>query len=214
MINPKKIIVALDGMPAKEALRIANILKGEVWGFKVNDLLFDYSLIIRKLKKYGKVFADAKLHDIPNTVGNSARKLSELGADIITVHATGGIEMMKVAKQNARKSKIIAVTVLTSGKVKRRSDVLRLVKDAIKAKVDGIVCSGHELEPINELQGSKLLIKVIPGIRPKWYKTKDDQIRKITPPEAIRLGADYLVIGRPITKSKNFLKVIKNICRE
>ena len=94
-----KIIVALDGLTVKGALRIGKILSGKVWGFKVNDLLFTNVEIIRKLKKFGKIFADAKLHDIPNTVGNSVKKLSKAGADLITVHASGGVEMMKVAKK-------------------------------------------------------------------------------------------------------------------
>ena len=101
MENKHKIIVALDGISEKEALRMAKILKGRVWGFKVNDLLFEDGRIIAKLKKFGNVFADAKLHDIPNTVGNSVARLSRAGADMITVHGSGGIEMMKAAKQSA-----------------------------------------------------------------------------------------------------------------
>ena len=194
-----KIIVALDGISEKEALRIARLLKGLVWGFKVNDLLFESLGVIVKLKKFGNVFADAKLYDIPNTVTNSVRKLSTTGADMITVHASGGVEMMKAAKRSAGKSKILAVTVLTSFQGNQKKMVLKLVRDAEKAGLDGIVCSGLELKYLAKFS----LLKVVPGIRPKDYNKKDDQKRTVTPKEAIKLGADYLVIGRPITKSKD-----------
>ena len=92
--------------------------------------------------------------------------------------------------------------------------MFRLVKDAIKAGVDGIVCSGHELEAIKGVRGSKKLIKVVPGIRPTGYTEKDDQKRKITTNEALKAGADYLVIGRPITQSKNILKALEQISGE
>ncbi len=210
MGNRNKIIVALDGLSEKEALRIAKILKGYAWGFKVNDLLFEGTTIIRKLKKFGNVFADAKLHDIPNTVANSVEKLSRAGADMITVHASGGVEMMKAAKQNAGQSKILAVTVLTSAEANSRKTV-RLAHEAIKANVDGIVCSGHDLPTIRKIPRSKFLLKVVPGIRPSWYKKKDDQKRTITPLKALELGADYLVIGRPILNAKNPVMAITDM---
>lgn len=210
-MNNKKVIVALDGITQEKALKIAKSLSGLVWGFKINDLLYENISIIRKLKKYGNVFADAKFHDIPNTVANSVRKLSDQGVDIITVHASGGIEMMKAAKKNSGKSKIIAVTVLTSSKLNFPTEVLRLTKKTIEAGLYGIVCSGHELKSIVRIEGIKGHLKIVPGIRPSWYKEKDDQVRKMTPDEAIRLGADYLVIGRPLTKSKNILKTLQNI---
>jgi len=206
-----KVIIALDGISEKEALRFAKLLKGHVWGFKVNDLLFERSGIINKLKKVGKVFADAKLHDIPNTVSNSVKKLSSVGADLITVHASGGIEMMHVAKRNAGKSKIIAVTVLTSNRGNVTNDVLGLAKDAIIAGVDGIVCSGHELPAISKIKGAEKLIKIVPGIRPIWYKRKDDQSRVMTPDQAIKLGADYLVLGRPILYAKDPVEALKSL---
>lgn len=216
-MNSKKIIVALDGMNARQVLSIARTLENKVWGFKVNDLIFDDPNIIKKLKVFGNVFADVKLYDIPNTVANSVKKLVSQGSDIITVHSSGGIEMMKSAKLNSGKTKIIAVTVLTSKILKNKQEVSSLVKDAIKAKVDGVVCSGHELRQIKGLQGSKKMIKVVPGIRPTWYKQKDDQKRKMTPETAIELGADFLVIGRPITQYKNkkdILKAVDRIVRE
>lgn len=210
MGNKNKIIVALDGISEKEALRTARILKGYVWGFKVNDLLFENKKIISKLKKFGNVFADAKLHDIPNTVANSVQRLSRAGADMITVHASGGVEMMKAAKRNANQSKILAVTILTSDKANPKK-VIKLLQDAIKAKADGIVCSGRDLKVVGNIPRSESLLKIVPGIRPKWYKKKDDQKQVMSPKEAIKLGADYLVIGRPIIKSKNYINTLDNL---
>ncbi|MFH0755249.1 MAG: orotidine-5'-phosphate decarboxylase [bacterium] len=210
MKNNNKIIIALDGITEKKALQIAKLLKEYVWGFKINDLLFENIKIIQKLKKFGKVFADAKLYDIPNTVSNSVKRLSKAGADIITVHASGGIEMMKSAKQNAGQSKIIAVTVLTSFK-KNSKKVISLVKNSIEANVDGVVCSGHDLSAIRHIPNSQSLLKIVPGIRPIWYKKKDDQKQIITPDESFKLGADYLVIGRPILDAKDIVKALLNI---
>ena len=210
MGNRNKIIVALDGISEKEALRTARILKGYVWGFKINDLLFENEKIISKLKKFGNVFADAKLHDIPNTVANSVRRLSRAGADMITVHASGGVEMMKVAKKSAGQSKILAVTVLTSRETNSRKTV-KLAHEAIKANADGIVCSGRDLLAIRKIPRSKFLLKIVPGVRPSWYKKKDDQKRIITPEKALESGADYLVIGRPILNAKDPIKAIMDI---
>jgi len=212
-----KIIVALDGVAAKESLDIAAKLKNNTWGFKINDLLFEPN-IISKLKKYGNVFADAKLHDIPSTVARSVARLEKTGADMITVHASGGMEMMKAAKRSARRAKIIGVTVLTSKSTVNKKEFLKLVKDIKKAKLDGVVCSAHELK---YLKNSKFL-KVVPGIRPKWftrrllkrYDKKDDQSRKTTPAQAVKLGADLLVIGRPIIKSPNQPEALEKILSE
>src|SRR5689334_17776634 len=110
-----KIIVALDGMTRSEALELATALKGSVWGFKVNDLLIQCGLeIVRELKKFGGVFADPKLSDIPNTVGNSVRVLAAAGADLITVHASASAASLKAAVAEAGPSRILAITVLTS----------------------------------------------------------------------------------------------------
>jgi len=151
-MNAKRVIVALDGISTKEAIRIANLLSGYVWGFKVNDLLFEDSQIIKRLKRYGKIFADAKLHDIPNTVANSVQMLSKSGADIITVHASGGENMIRAAKKAAGKAKIVAVTILTSSNAPK-ARVLTLARTAINAGADGIVCSGKEVRAVRELPG-------------------------------------------------------------
>jgi len=210
VMSNKKIIVALDGISEKEALHFARLFKGKVWGFKINDLLFGDIRIIRKLKRFGKVFADAKLYDIPNTVANGVARLSRAGADIITVHASGGVGMIKAAKRSTGRSKIVAVTVLTSGKA-HNTRMMQLVREAVAAKVDGIVCSGRDLPLVSRVRGSRALLKVVPGIRPDWYTKKDDQKRSVTFNKAIGRGADFLVIGRPITRSKDPLGVLARI---
>ncbi|MEX0919141.1 MAG: orotidine-5'-phosphate decarboxylase [Parcubacteria group bacterium] len=213
MYNSKEkgIIVALDGISHKKALKLANQLKGKVWGFKVNDLLYDKSEIIEELKSLGNLFVDVKLYDIPNTVSNSVRRLSARGADIITVHASGGLEMMQVAKKNAGGSKIIAVTVLTSLLNDSKDEVLRLAQEAIEAQVDGIVCSGLELDSLSNLKGADKLLKVVPGIRPNGRVESDDQSRVVTAKQAFDLGADYIVVGRPITQAEDPLKVLEQM---
>ena len=207
-ISPQ-IIVSLDGITSKKAVEVAKKLKGLVWGFKVNDLLFEDDGIIRKLKRYGWVFADAKLHDIPNTVANSVEKLSRAGADMITVHASGGVEMMQSAVRQAKKrTKIIAVTVLTSHK--KSDNFKKLFKDIKLAGADGIVSSAHELKLFNK----EKYLKIVPGIRPAWYGVKDDQKRTAGSKEAAVLGADYLFIGRPILNSKNIVLAVRKITKE
>lgn len=206
----RNIIVALDGISKSKALKIAESLKGLVWGFKVNDLLFENPKIITALKRFGNVFADAKLHDIPNTVKNSVERLSKMGADIITVHASGGVAMMKAAKKASGRTKIIGVTVLTSKDGNAKNEVLKLVKDIETAGLDGIVCSAHELKYLT----NKKFLKIVPGIRPVWYKRRDDQKRTAIPKFALKFGAGLLVIGRPITKSKNPLKAMQKILAE
>ena len=115
--------------------------------------------------------------------------------------------MMKAAKIVAGKSKIIAVTVLTSIAGNHKKKVVALAQDAVRAGVDGIVCSAHELKYLKNIK----LLKIVPGIRPKWYKIRDDQRRSATPQEALLAGADYLVIGRPITYSRNPLKAFDDL---
>ena len=200
-ISKSKVIVALDGMPVQRALTLARHLRGLVWGFKVNDLLF--TDIMPKLKRSGRVFADAKLHDIPNSVANSVRRLSSLGVNMITVHSSGGRDMMRAAVKVRGRSDIIAVTVLTSQKGDRLLFKKR-VSDARASGVQGIVCSAHEL-PVNGMK------TIVPGIRPDGYSKKDDQKRTATPKQAIGAGADYLVIGRPITDANNPLMVLRDM---
>lgn len=215
-----RIIVALDGLSVSDALSLAEKLSGEDVIFKANDLLDDKGpKIIAELGKYGGVMADPKLHDIPNTVKNRIKKYVIHGPDFITVHASGGIAMMKSAVENRGDSGILAVTVLTSlgeedcvsifgSSVKDK--VLQFARDAVLAGLQGIVCSPKELEFLSEISEFNNLIKVAPGIRPRWNLTpKDDQSRVMTPYDAARKGADYFVIGRPIVQAEDPIEAVK-----
>ncbi len=162
------------------------------------------------------VFLDLKLHDIPNTVGAAVRALLPLGVRMLTVHAAGGAAMVAAARDAAEvaggeRPLILAVTVLTSldaaalqatgvaGGIS--AQVLRLGRLAMDAGADGLVCSAHEIFALREAFGSKPVL-VVPGIRPAGSEI-GDQARVMTPREAVQAGADYIVVGRPITGAEN-----------
>jgi len=166
------------------------------------------------------IFLDLKFHDIPNTVAGAVRSVAPLEPLILNVHASGGKTMMRAArdaaaesadKLNLRRMKLIGVTVLTSlddvdlrrvgQSVPARDQVLRLAELAKESELDGVVCSPQEIAPLRERLGNDFLL-VTPGIRPEWAAT-GDQKRIMTPAEAVRAGADYLVIGRPITADQD-----------
>ena len=164
---------------------------------------------------------DLKLHDIPNTVQKGILAIDKLRPILTTIHISGGNEMMKASLINKKFTKILGVSILTSlnsqqtGKFynEKKIDVLirKFAKEAKKQKLDGIVCSPKEIKIVRKEVGKKFLI-VTPGIRlQKLEKVNDDQKRVLTPSKAIGMGADLLVIGRPITLSSNPLKVIKDI---
>ena len=221
-----KVIVALDNKNLKEIITIVKKTKSEVFGFKIGKEFF-YNYGIEGYKKIfklsPKIFLDLKLHDIPNTVEKALKAIIKLRPLLTTIHITGGDEMQKVSSKLKRnKTKILGVTVLTSlnasqtKKYYNNKNINQLVKkfarNAKNNNLDGIVCSPLELKTVRKVVGNKMLI-VVPGIRleKKQINNKDDQKRILTPKEAIKFGADYLVIGRPIVESKNPLKVLKAI---
>ena len=173
------------------------------------------------VKSGAPVFLDLKLHDIPNTVSSAVAAAVSLNVEMLTVHASGGSEMLAAAVKAAnKKTKILAVTVLTSlnesdlqsiGFSKRTvtEQVLQLADIAYKSGVDGIVCSANELEELKKIYKDKLKF-VVPGIRPQGSDV-GDQKRVMTPTQAIQKGADYIVIGRPITNSKDPAKAAEEI---
>ena len=210
--NP--IYVALDRPDLAEALRLAEAVRGHVGGLKVG-LEFITALGpegIRRVMAEGlPVFADVKFHDIPNTVAGASRALAALKPAIFNVHAAGGLAMMRAAREAAGEGegrpKVIAVTVLTSlgegdlAAVGQNgpavAQVTRLALLAKEAGLDGVVCSPQEIAAVRAACGPDFLI-VTPGVRPAGAAL-GDQTRVMTPAEAIRAGADTLVIGRPIT---------------
>lgn len=230
MINDK-IIVALDVAEKNELKNLLNQLSGTASFVKIGMELF-YSLgpdVIKLVKGSGfKIFLDLKMHDIPNTVAKTAKTLAKLDVDMINFHAAGGGDMMEGACNAYRDYKsdglLIAVTQLTS----TSNNVLRnqigihqsmeqtihsYAKLAKKSGANGVVCSAQEVTMIKKLLGSDFVC-VTPGIRPKDSE-KDDQVRVMTPTNAIELGSDYLVIGRPITQSGDpkeaYLKILEEI---
>ena len=221
----KRVIVALDNKNLSEITNLVKKTKPHVFGFKIGKEFF-YNYGIDGYKKIYKlsnnIFLDLKLHDIPNTVERALNAILKLKPILTTIHISGGDEMQKVTSNlKKNKTKILGVTILTSlnssqtKKYYNNKNVNQLVKkfaqNAKKNNLDGIVCSPLELKTVRKVVGSKMLI-VVPGIRlENQNNTKDDQKRILTPKEAIKLGADYLVIGRPIVESNNPLKTIKEI---
>lgn len=214
-----KLIVALDVDTADRALELVNELREVAGMFKIGSTLFTAvgPQIVKEIIASGsRVFLDLKFHDIPHQVAGAARSAAELGVSLFTIHASGGSEMMKraaeavaeVAAGNGRpRAKILAISVLTSVDAAILSEigvagspaesVLRLVKLAELSGVDGVVASPQEVTGIRSNVTNKDFLVVTPGIRPAT--TEDDQRRVATPAAALAAGADYLVVGRPIT---------------
>jgi orotidine-5'-phosphate decarboxylase len=210
-LSPKeRILIALDVDNLARTTTLVEALSDHVGGFKVGlELLNSVGApqVIQHMNRLGgHIFADVKLHDIPQTVGAATRALSSLGIKMINVHASCGKASMEAAVENKGQALLLAVTVLTSltdedcirlyGKPAAEK-VLDFAKEAHEAGVDGLICAASDLEAVNRDEALKSLIKVTPGIRPEWAPS-DDQKRMLTPREAIVQGADYLVIGRPI----------------
>lgn len=219
----KKIIVALDSNDFNEVERLVKSLKKDVYAFKIGyQFFFNFGLIGYKkiFSICPKIFLDLKFHDIPNTVKNGLAALSKIKPIFTTIHVSGGDEMMKSSVKNKKFTKILGVSILTSidskqtKKIYNQKNVSFLVKKfaklAKKNGLDGVVCSPKEINVIRKEVGKDFII-ITPGIRLKNKINNDDQKRIETPEEAIKLGANYLVIGRPITKSKNPLKTLKEI---
>ena len=221
-----KIIVALDVRSKKEALGLVEQLRGQISFFKIGLQLYtaEGPDVVRAVLSTGaKVWLDLKLYDIPNTVGRAVESANALGVQLLTIHLSGGAEMIRAAT-SARKGSIsiLGVTVLTSstdetlreigvsGKVD--DQVLRLAKLGVENGIDGVVASPHEIKRLRSEFGDKIIIAV-QGIRPTWAKA-DDQKRFMTPRDALEAGADYIGIGRPITKDPNPREATKRILEE
>ncbi|HHV77019.1 MAG TPA: orotidine-5'-phosphate decarboxylase [Syntrophothermus lipocalidus] len=235
MKPPERLIVALDVDTEEEALSLVDELRDVVGVFKIGMQLFDSAGpdIVRKITRAGgRVFVDLKFHDIPNTVSAAARIITRLGAYMFNVHVAGGREMMRqTAKATLEEAgclgisppRVLGVTVLTSISEQQLREDLKIqlgmeelvVEWALMARecgLSGVVASPHEIAAIREACGPGFLI-VTPGIRPVWAD-KDDQQRITTPAQAIQLGADYIVIGRPILRGKNRREAAMRIIEE
>ncbi len=222
-MKSKKIIVALDSKNLTHIINLVKILKKDVYAFKIGyQFFFNFGLDGYK-KIYSicpKIFLDLKLHDIPNTVEKGLDALLKMKPLFTTIHISGGDDMMRICGSNKKSTKILGVSILTSmdnnqtKKYYNQKNISTLVKKFTKAakinKLDGVVCSPKEIKYIRKVVGKNFII-VTPGIRVNEKIKSDDQKRVETPEKAIELGANYLVIGRPITQSKNPLRVLKEI---
>ena len=225
-----KIIIALDVPDTDGALRLLDAL-GTPALCKIGLELFSAQgpSVVKSVQSRGcSVFLDLKFHDIPNTVAHAVRSAADLGVSMTTLHASGGPVMLEAAAKAAAASGnsdllLLAVTVLTSMdaaqlsaagiSVEPKEQVLRLAGLASGAGIGGIVCSPLEVTAIRESLGNKLRI-VTPGVRPTWAAA-GDQKRVMTPSEAVAAGADWLVIGRPITAAESpkeaYAKVVEEL---
>ncbi|HAP67817.1 MAG TPA: orotidine-5'-phosphate decarboxylase [Nitrospinae bacterium] len=227
-----RIIFPLDFPDIDSARKYIEILKGHIGLFKVGLELFvkEGPSILSIIKKEGraKIFLDLKFHDITETVKGAMKSANALGAEFITVHCDEGRRLLESAVESASgKTKVLGVTVLTSlsgeslkeiGMREEFQDPLKLVlhraRIAKSAGCAGVVCSGLEASFVRKEFGKDFII-VTPGIRPSWSVIKnDDQQRIVTPSDAIKAGADYIVVGRPIRTAKDPVDAVKRIEKE
>ena len=225
----EKLIVALDVKSLAEAKEMVRKLSPDVRIFKVGMGLFTMcgpDAVTLVHDSGAKVFLDLKFHDIPNTVAHAVRSAAKLGVFMMNIHALGGSEMMiravEAARESEKRPKILGVTVLTSmdqssiGEVgiekKVEDEVVTLARLGKEAGLDGVVASPNETGLIRNNLGKDFII-VMPGIRPAGAE-KGDQKRVMAPKDAIRAGADYIVIGRPIIETKDPLGAAKRIIKE
>ncbi len=231
--NP--IVIALDVDTAREAIDLAHRLRGTVGMFKVGKQLFTASgpSVVRELLAMGeKVFLDLKFHDIPNTVAKAGIEAARMGVSIFNLHALGGSQMMRTTveaveevcqREQITRPLILGVTVLTSHSRESLlevgieqeipAEVVRLAQLCASSGVDGVVASPHEIGPIRTAVTSPDFTVLTPGVRPAGAALNDQQ-RVMTPGEAIRAGADFLVIGRPITAAPDPLAAAEAIRQE
>ena len=205
-----KTILALDVFDFKKAEKLVKDLSPYIDVFKVGPILFLQSgkEIIKMINDNGKkVFLDLKFHDIPATVQRAVQSARDLEVYSLTVHSCGGEEMLKLATSVENRPKIWAVTVLTS-QVTTPEEVVRRAKLAKECGVDGVISSPLEIETIKSNCGKEFEV-VTPGIRP--VKVQDDQKRVATPESAVKAGANFIVVGRPIIQAENPVEVAKNI---
>ena len=214
------IIVAIDEINFKKACDIIDNLDSDKCMLKIGSVAFNSigdEIIFYAANKGFDIFLDLKLHDIPNTVKKSIEGLISYPIKMLTIHISGGKEMMNAAMEAVlgKDIKIFGVTALTSLNDEDTSEIFQrttaeqvsvMLDLAESSGIDGVVCSPHELKLVSKKQS---LISITPGIR--MNDSNDDQKRVMTPKEAIDLGADYLVIGRPITKSMDIKKSLKEI---
>ena len=214
------IIVAIDETNLTKASQILDNLDSQKCMVKIGSVSFNsigHEIIFKAAEKGFEIFLDLKLHDIPNTVKKSIQGLTQLPIKMLTIHISGGKNMMKAAMEavSGTNIKVFGVTALTSLGDKDTNEIYKrntieqvnvMLDMAESASIDGVVCSPHELDLVSKRDS---LLSITPGIRLK--DLDDDQKRIMTPKQAINFGADYLVIGRPITEADNIKDSLSKI---
>ena len=221
LMTDPRIIVAIDTFDLKQANAILDQLDPNLCMVKIGSIVFNAlgKSFLQHVSSQGfKIFLDLKLHDIPNTVHETIVGFNDCKIDMLTVHLSGGAEMLKKAMHAGKSinTKVIGVSILTSladedsvalfGN-KLQDQIRNLFKIAVKVNIDGIVCSAHELKIANTILGSHT-IKITPGIRD--IKVADDQARTMSAKEAIEGGSTLLVIVRPITQAEDITSALKD----
>jgi orotidine-5'-phosphate decarboxylase len=232
----ERLIVALDVDSADEARGLFDALRGEAGMFKVGSRLFTSAGpdFVRGLVADGaRVFLDLKFHDIPNTVAGACREAVRLGVALFNVHASGGGEMMRraaeatseeAARLGCMKPSLIAVTVLTSADARTleetgvsaesiEAQVRRLARLADESGLDGVVASPHEITPVRESVARAPFLVVTPGVHPS-ASAYEDQKRVMSPSEAVRAGADFIVVGRAILNADDPARAARAVVEE
>ena len=227
-----RLVLALDVDDAADALALVKDLRDLVGVFKVGHQLFTAygpDIVRRIIDAGGKVFLDLKYHDIPNTVAKASTEAVKLGVSIFNVHALGGLDMMRAAADAARETAdrtgaplplVLAVTVLTSmDETALRSElkisrslprtVAQYARLARRAGLHGVVASPQEITLLRRTIRDPFVL-LTPGVRPDWA-AQDDQKRVMTPGEAVRSGADYIVVGRPVLKAQDRTRAVRMI---
>jgi orotidine-5'-phosphate decarboxylase len=221
-----RLIIALDLPNADQALKMARELSGEVTFFKIGLQLYTAAGpdIVRAIHGTGaKVFLDLKLHDIPNTVAKAVEAAAKLDVAMLTIHLSGGRGMIEAAVASSPQNLLLlGVTVLTSSDetTLRETGVdsaveqqaVRLAELGAAAGIRGLIASPHELQPLRARLRNDIAI-ITPGVRPAWAAA-DDQKRFTTPRQAVETGADFLVIGRPVTAHANPREAVQKIIGE
>ena len=221
-----RLIVALDFPTQAKALALVSALSGSVSLYKIGLQLYtaEGPGIVRAVAATGaKIFLDLKLHDIPNTVAQAVAAAGGLGVQMLTVHLSGGRAMLEAAVEARRPDLVLlGVTVLTSATAQTLNEpgvdsgiegqVLRLAELGQETGIDGLISSPHELRILRERLGDGMKL-IAPGVRPSWAAA-DDQKRFATPKEALKNGADYLVIGRPITAAPDPRAAVERVFEE
>jgi orotidine-5'-phosphate decarboxylase len=222
-VSRNPLIVAADLSDPSEAERLAERLSGLVAFVKVGLELFTAAgpRAVERVMSHAPVFLDLKLHDIPTTVRGAARNASRMGAGMLTVHALGGVEMVRAAVEGTREGAeeagveapaVIGVTVLSSLAGEGLASPASLAFEAVAAGAAGVVVSGGDVAGVREALGSGPLL-LVPGIRPHGH-SPNDQVRVLTPGEAMERGADYVVVGRPVTEADDPAAAARAILRE